>query len=225
MSCHDRALKLLAQLLPAGPMDAVLECEARLGLRLPASVREWFGPLNGAELLGRYSNTDRAVLPRDFEVVKLGARPMIIVLHENQSVCWWAFEFDGSDDPPVHVNVNPPPDDLTQYAPTFSEFVYVRMFDFGWWPHADGSRNDEEPERSLIEVRDALRADSLAWLRANFTSDPGSLGWPPEAITHRFSSGPMRIVIYETDGEADWVLSGPSARAVEVLRRKLEGVW
>jgi hypothetical protein len=204
-----------------GSNDAVLECEARLGLRLPASVREWFGPLNGHELLTRYSNQDRGIHPRDFALVKHGPCLLVRILEENQGCCWWAFELDGSDDPPVHVGVEPS-DPLIRHSPTFSEFVYLRMFDFGWWDSPMGVLDLEE--RVLIETREPLRPASLEWLRRNFNCEPGSIGWPTP-LTHRFKSSAGRIVIWADTDQADWVLAAPTPRRLAKLVRSVAAVW
>ncbi|NJO34949.1 MAG: hypothetical protein HC869_19370 [Rhodospirillales bacterium] len=134
MRYHQRTQALLPQRAAADCMEAVQACEARLGLCLLASVREWFVAFNGCELLGKYSNRDHPVDPRHFEIVKIAGRPLIKVLGENQG-CWWGFELYGSQDPPVHVRVEPPPDRLVQFSATFFRIrlcTHVRLGVVGW---------------------------------------------------------------------------------------------
>ena len=136
MRYHAKTIDLVSEPVPAGNEQSVILAERRLGVRLPESVREWYSEVDGRNLLSKYSNNDWALNPDEFKRVELCGKELVTFLVENQGVCWWGFELNGSDDPPVHVNLDPPPDNLFQYAATFSEFTYVRVFDFDGWYEA-----------------------------------------------------------------------------------------
>ncbi len=127
--------------------------EQALGVRLPASVREWY-TLRGAERVLAEHGGDRPVPLKalgDPREVGLG---WLRVLDECQGVAAWFVRLDGSDDPPVYVHsemFGTPEDDarardddedaldpLVDFptwwrpaAPSFSAFVYDRILKYG----------------------------------------------------------------------------------------------
>jgi hypothetical protein len=115
----------------------------------------------------------------------------------------------------VYLNFDPLPSVLFAYSRTFSEFTYVQVFDFDGW---------RDRECSLIEVKEPVQDDTIEWLENTFTSEPKSLGWP-DSITYRFSCHLGRIVIWQSQYQADWVLFAPSARALSQLERLVDQAW
>ncbi len=212
---HAKTLELLRGDVPAGQGDRVEEVEARLGAALPASVREWYADIDGRSVLQKYSNDDHPLSPADFRRVEVEGLTLIILMGENQAVCWWGFELDGSEDPPVYVNVESPPDDLHLYSRTFSDFTYVRVFDHhGFWDEG----------RMSMDICDPLTADDLALLNDRFEVELTSEGWP-SAVTHRFSSPLGRITIWSAPDQSDWVLSSDSPAALGALREQVQPIW
>jgi hypothetical protein len=125
VSYHQSVFDLL-DLRPAASEPArqrVEACEGRYGRRLPEAVRQWYliddvvalTPAEGEEghLWYDYSNMDH---PEPLETVLRGFAGVwspnhdpeepqrVRVLVENQGVCSWFLELDGSDDPPVVVD-------------------------------------------------------------------------------------------------------------------------
>src|SRR5215510_4271655 len=133
MSYNAKTIGMLRKPVPEGNEQSIVLAERRLGIRLPESVREWYSEIDGRDVLSKYSNDDWSLAPSEFLCFEVCGKELVKVLIENQGVCWWGFELNGSDDPPVHVNLDPPPDNLIQYSAAFSEFTYVRVFDFDGW--------------------------------------------------------------------------------------------
>jgi hypothetical protein len=208
-------LGLTSAPVATGQPNLLAKAEEQLGVPLPASIREWYGEVDGRYVLSKYSNRDWALSPHEFKLVNVNGKPLVIIMHENQGVCWWGFELDSSDDPPVYCNLDPPPDKLFLYASTFSEFTYVRVFDF------DGFCDDD---RFLMEIREPLSHADVHWLETNFTVEPRSSGWP-STVTYRFSSTHGRVTIWQSDRQADWNLSASSANALDQLKRSVSPLW
>ena len=116
MRYHAKTIDLVSEPVPAGNEQSVILAESRLGVRLPESVREWYSEIDGQNLLSKYSNDDWALNPDEFKREEVCGKELVTVLVESQGVCWWGFELNGSDDPPVHVNLDPPPDNLIAWA-------------------------------------------------------------------------------------------------------------
>ena|SRR5882724_304034 len=209
MKFHTNSFRWISDPTPSGHPETLARTEERLGLRLPLSVREWYGDVDGRHILSKYSNSDHALVPNDFELVDVGGKSLVIVLIENQGVCRWGFELDGTEDPPVHVDFRPHARELFLYSRTFSEFTYVRVFDF----EALG-----DSDRSFWVLRRPLTNDELRSLESNYTAEPRSWGWP-SAITYRFSSALGRITIWQSERQSDWNLSAASPEALVQLKR------
>ena len=215
MNYHTRTLAAMRRPRAVAQGRSMAAVEQRLGTCLTLSVKQWYERLNGRDLLAKYSNDDRAIDPNDFRIVTVDDRSLVPVLVENQDVCWWGFELDGSDDPPVYLNFDPLPNVLFAYSRTFSEFTYVRVFDFDGWA---------DREHSLVEIKEPVPHGTIEWLVNTFTSEPRSLGWPA-SITYRFSCHLGRIAIWQSEQQADWVLSAPSAHALRQLKELVDHAW
>jgi len=215
MKYHSSTFGLILQPVASGSEDRLSLAEQRLGIVLPNSVREWYSVVDGQDILSKYSNVDTALTPSEFRLIEICGRQLVQFLIENQGVCWWGFELNGSDDPPVFVDFDPPPDKLFLYAKTFSEFTYLRVFDFdGWW----------DADRFTLETRAPLAEPARRWLVENYKSEPYSFGWPG-IVTLRYSSLLGRIIIWESDGQADWILLCTSAVALQELKGQVCAVW
>ena len=215
MKYHSAALGLIGKPVACGSEHNVSVAEQHLDLSLPASVREWYTAVEGQAILAKYSNEDTALAPNEFKIIEVCGRRLVQFLIENQGVCWWGFELNGSDDPPVYVDFDPPPDKLFLYANTFSEFTYLRVFDFdGWW----------DADRFALETRPPLTEPARRWLDENQKAKPRSSGWPGVG-TLRYASPLGRIVIWESEGQADWILSCPSAPSLQQLKEQVSAVW
>jgi len=145
---HQATMDLLGQVPTFSDASlALLERqERRCALGFPAAMREWYALEGAADLLYRYSNQDFAV-PLDQlgeEIAKArphagelsAPMPVIIVQYENQGNCRWGVLLDGSEDPPVMVELItgegiPVPSRAWElYSERFSIFVYAHVWDW-----------------------------------------------------------------------------------------------
>jgi hypothetical protein len=220
---HARTLKL-PNTVPATSDSAVADLdavEARIGRKLPESVREWYS-LNGAcALLRQYSNDDPPLEVREFGLPQndthgggphdLLARGLIAFRYENQGVCVWAFGLDGTDDPPAYVDFDSQFKKWTRCTPTFSEHLYAWMWDWAKVLTKD----------LLVQAQnEPASATALAFLRDNYDVGPETYGWPGHT-QYRFSKNDQRILIWAGDDQADWWMT---ADREESLRSLIETV-
>jgi hypothetical protein len=154
------------------------------------------------------------------ELVRAG---LLEVLIENQGVCTWAVMLDGSDDPPVVVEVDSRDSaaslDEIQWQPcaeSLSTFMYCRAWDHG--------------QNIAVEVQaqdHALAPGDLADLQSHFSEGPRTYGHPG-VTNYRFFTPNSAILIWDGEddkwrgGQADWMLMATSnAALLDLLRR----VW
>lgn len=215
MRYHMTSVGLIEKPVPAGDPDRVASAEARLGFQFPASVREWYSAIDGRYVLSRYSNDDVTLEPEDFRLERVAGRKLVVVLIENQGVCWWGFELDAGDDPPVYVDLDPPPHKLFVYSPSFSEFTFVRVFDHeGFW----------DSERFSLDTFGPVTAGDLEFLKRRYSQQPSFKGWPG-TDTYRFLSEFGRITIWQSKEQADWTLSAKTPAAPSRLRGEVAHLW
>ncbi len=119
----------------------VAQREKELGVKFPASVREWFSLEGVFELFRANTNEDELVtnehLADGQRLAMLGdpdetARGYLRVAVENQGVIGWYVPLDGSDDPPVLHNDDDwdsPVDEVVwvRCSDRFSEFLFSMM--------------------------------------------------------------------------------------------------
>src|SRR5262245_65073844 len=110
MRFHAKTIGLMKKPPSRGNEQSIVLAERRLGIRLPESVREWYSEIDGRNVLSKYSNDDWALDPSEFARVEVCGKELVKFLVENQDVCWWGFELNGSDDLPVQVNLDRPSD-------------------------------------------------------------------------------------------------------------------
>jgi hypothetical protein len=221
---HQATADLLRQPLVPSPAALKLleEREAACGITLPASLREWYSLEDAVDILARHSNDDHPVpLALLGQIAPLETDPglhvagRLLVMRENQSVCSWVVQLDGSDGPPMLVGMDDdtaadgePPVVWRPYAETFSTFVYNWVWD---WPSGDVC--------SVWGSDDPLAAEDLAYLRASFPEGPPTYHWPGDC-TYRFGTPAARIIIWdEPSRQADWTLISESADTLVGLLR------
>jgi hypothetical protein len=206
-----------ATMLPSIPsvssrnQELLRQRESALGIRFPEAVFEWYSLEGSVEMLRLYSNSDHPV-----EISKLGetvanwygAGPrdfvrdgLLWIMSENQGVANWAVRLDGTPDPAVMVEVDSAPNDQwNQLSPTFSEFIFCRI-----WDHLPSSAAVSAWEPSLSET-------TIERLKGAFVCHPVSYGWPGSRQL-RFSNQFGRILIWQSPEQMDWFIhadSGPS---------------
>lgn len=130
-------------------------------------------------------------------------------MHENQDVCWWAFEMDTLDDPPVYVNIKYISVDLERTnwvlcCDTFSTFIFTRLFDFRYWCDKD---------LSIEGSGSPLKKEILKGLRKDLTEYPITFGFPGD-VQYRFGSNDQRITICCTRNIANWFFTAETPASV-----------
>jgi hypothetical protein len=217
---HTKALALLDP--PPAVSEANLrvlsERECRLGIRFPASVREWYSLEGSVALLRRFSNDDHPVEldrlgapaeewygagPRDFV-----AKGLLWIMTENQGVCNWAVKLDGRDDPPVVVEVDSAPNEAwLPLADTFSEFVYCQVWDY-------------QQRKVACSAQEIDLADSdLDYLRRTFEAGPTTASWPGNANLRFVSQHGCMLLWYGKERGTDWFIWADTANQLVKLLR------
>lgn len=214
MGYHSKTLNFIGKPVDTGNTAEIEIAEKQLGIVFPQSVREWYAGVDGREILAKYGNDDPALPPSEFQLETVENMRLVKFLIENQGVCWWGFDLDGGDDPPVYVNLDPPPDRLFRYSQSFSEFTFIRVFDHeGFW----------DSERCSLELYRPLTPEDLTTLRERFVEEPQSLGWPGNEV-YRFRSERGRITIWQSDEQSDWTLSAHSPDDLGKLRSSVASI-
>ncbi|MBX9724245.1 MAG: hypothetical protein K2X81_22745, partial [Candidatus Obscuribacterales bacterium] len=130
--------------------------------------------------------------------------------HENQRVCNWAVALSGEDDPPVLVESDSSPNVLWQpFADTFSEFINTAVSDWLGYTFMLCAQDIELTDRSLNH------------LRRYFVEGHVTHSWPGKD-NYRFSLPDQYILIWNSEGQADWRLQANSIERLEELCNK---VW
>ena len=218
-SATFRVLKTEPQVSPAAVAD-VESAERRLGFRLPTSVYEWYCLENAIDILARHSNDDRPIPPGDFAVVEWQANKLIPVKIENQGVCVWAVMLDGSDDPPVLVDVDSHGAQWNMQAPTFSAYVYACVWDYVFVLR----------QPALVQAQnEQLSSEASNRLRDLFTEQPPTFSWPG-STQRRFAGKDNAVLIWDGGGQdvwpgggqADWFVGAANATSLESA---LRAVW
>jgi hypothetical protein len=219
-SFHHATFELLGIQPRTSPAELrVLErTEQRLGMRLPPSVREWYSYDGALPVLAVHSNADRPVPVQEFSLTESTVGRLISIRWENQGVCNWAILLDGSDDPPVLVDVDSGGTVWQPLAQKFSTYVYTCVWDY----HVVLRRP------ALVQAQNGpLSPRSLQMLQELFDERPRTFGWPGSA-QYRFDGGQHGILIWSTEGQqADWFVGAADASSLESALRlvwHLDGV-
>jgi len=216
---HKATFRLLGAepIVSAAAESEIQVAERRLGMRLPASVREWYSHAGGIDLLRRFSNQDCPIPLREFLIVEWEAQRLVPFKNENQGVCVWAVDLDGSDDPPVFVDVDSNGTRWTMQCSTFSAYVYSCI-----WDHVFVF-----DQLGLVEAQnDPLSPETETELAAKFAEQPSTFGWPGNT-QHRFMAKDQAILIWSGDDQADWFVAARDAISLDALLRtiwELDGV-
>ena len=131
-SFHSATSRLLGIDLreSSAAVSEVERAERRLGFRLPAAVREWYCNDASTIILAEHSNQDRPIPLAKFAVKEWKSRRLLPFQIENQGVCTWSIMLDGSDDPPVYVDVDSNGTEWQIQAPTFTAYVHACVWDY-----------------------------------------------------------------------------------------------
>jgi hypothetical protein len=172
---HQRTFNLagiIPELDPSAEAQLIV-LETQLGQKLPASLREWYSLKNGADLI--IGGADHVQTIAELRLANLDAErnqwadtwrympdDMLLIIVENQGVCLWTVQLNGSDDPPVYSRVNEDNQTWQLCDVTFSQFVFNRLWDWLRW------------EDMLWHTAPPLAPNSLRLLREHFFEHPSS---------------------------------------------------
>jgi hypothetical protein len=219
---HGEALeRLKVDYAPDPAALRALDTRAKgLGISLPASFVEWYGMRGGVELLRENSNCDEPLpierLGDRFEwrwetAPESVAEGRLIFMFENQAVSVWALGLNGEDDPPVYVARDP---DLEwrPCAETFSSFVASQV-----WDHTEIFDRNTPLDRILVQAQDVpLCGDDLAFLERRFEARTPTHGWPGDH-QYRFERGEARLLIWDSEDQADWWITAATSGGLAAL--------
>jgi hypothetical protein len=206
-----RLLDYEPQVSPAG-LRQVEDAERRIGSRLPRSVREWYCSMDAIEILSKYSNQDWPIPPGDFAIQEWKTHRLLPFKEENQGVCLWAILLDGSDDPPVYIDVDSNGAQWTMQAPSFSTHIYACVWDYAVVLH----------RIALVQAQSVpLSSEAVEQLRRHFPEQPPTFGWPG-STQHRFGSRDQAILIWASEDQADWFVGAGDEWSLESALRT---VW
>ncbi len=202
--------------------------EERSGIRLPAAVREWYELEGAVELLAAYSNDDHPVPIESFgeggnEQLRTGVSDgstlrRLVMLHENQGVCRWAVLLNGSDDPPVEVEIEFTASKPTwqHHADSFSAWIYTRIADHRWLSDIENAcALGAQYQRSVPVV--------VTCLRTMMEEGPRTYAWPGKT-NYRFLTEDRTLLIWDQEnGQSDWWLSADSLESLTDLVSQISG--
>jgi hypothetical protein len=119
---------------------------------------------------------------------------------------------DGSDDPPVYVDVDTDGAEWQMQAPKFSACIYACVWDHVFVFDQPG----------LVQAQnEPLSAEALGHLRERFTEQPPTFGWPG-STQHRFAGKSQAILNWAGEDQADWFVGARDAKSLETA---LRAVW
>ena len=180
-----------------------------MGLRLPESVRDWYGRDGATEILANHSNGDAVILVSQFAMKQSLSRQLLPFQVENQGVCEWSIMLDGSDDPPVYVDVDSNGAEWHLQAPTFSDHVRACVWDYKM----------VLGQPALVEAQNApLSPESIEFLEHSFHAEPRTFGWPGDT-QYRFSGHCQAVLIWSAEGQADWFVGATDGASLEEIGR------
>jgi hypothetical protein len=174
----------------------LVECERRLGRRLPASLREWISVFGDLGFCAASQDNEiplrelgGTVTLRGGEVYDAVPDGYLMLMHENQRCCTWAVKPDAGDDPPVFWadRLNAGPAHWHLVADHFSTFAEARVW--GTW-HALCGRAGWFAMGGPLGVRER------AFLHANYREGPRTTDWPGGTHSH-FASGDVYLKVLD----------------------------
>lgn len=184
---------------------AVENAEHRLGFQFPASLREWYCDDESIDILTRYSNQDPPIPIDRFSVIEWNTLRLLPFKYENQGVCTWSISLDGSDDPPVYVDVDTNGKQWNMQATHFSAHVYSCVWDY--------LVIMDQP--SLVQAQNEfLSEEAVGELRRHFSEQPPTFGWP-SSTQRRFAGKECAILFWADEGQADWFVGARDAKSLE----------
>jgi hypothetical protein len=188
------------------------DVEHQYSISIPPSIREWYSIKEAMNILKTSILFDVPHPPQEWHNIGqfwLGDRlcndllseGFLLILSENQGVFHWAVKLDGSDDPPVFIEIDSVPNFIWQlYTKRFSEFIYDIVWKFV-----------KKPEQIKLIAYTSITQADLSALTQSFKKLP-TLIYPKEEKLYRFRGDSQSIEIREEQGAicVTWCLSAQS---------------
>lgn len=214
MRYHEATFRLLEvepRISPAAA-SAIRAAESRLGIGLPRSVSQWYALADAIRILADHSNDDPPIPAERFSIIEWRSQKLLPIRHENQGVCTWAVVLDGTDDPPVYVDVDSGGKSWQPQAPTFSTYVYSCVWDYRLVFN----------QPALLQAQNGvLSGSALEALAVRCKEELQTHGWPGHT-QYRFSTSHAAILIWAAEDQADWFIAAPDAPALKMI---LDEAW
>jgi hypothetical protein len=211
---HSGSFKLLGRELKPSSKAAhsVTQTEQRLGISFPTSVREWYHYDDSIDILYEHSNQDPPIAISALSLIRWNSSQLLPFKNENQGVCKWAILLDGTDDPPVYVDVDSNGRDWQQVTSTFSAYVKTCIWDY--------KKVLNQPE--LIEAQNApLSSDAVAELERILRHETRTFGWPGHT-QYRFYVEDFSLLIWASEKQSDWHLGALNKSSLESGLQKIK---
>jgi hypothetical protein len=199
---HQRTIEFMGITpeIDTSAVQAFDNLEKRLSRRLPASLKEWYSLKNALDnILG---NQDKVFSIHQLadDPLKILADHKLFLIDENQNVCGWALDLNGTDDPPVLIS-DEDFDRWHDFTDTFSDFVFIRAWDYQW---SDGYYLQAK------QVDANFAPDLVNHLGNHYTELPISHGgfwrYIPSAKVYRFMRGQKRVLLTLQGDGVTWEL-------------------
>lgn len=188
------------------------ETELRLGIKLPVSLREWYERESALRILSEHSNDDPPIEVSSFALTQWHSQTLLPIRYENQGVCTWAVNLDGSDDPAVFVDVDTNGKHWNVLAQRFSDYVYSCVWDY----------KVVLQQPALVQAQNrALTEAAVEALTTTLKPEMVTHGWPG-STQFRFRGSHHGVLIWAADCQTDWFVG---ARDAVSLRAALAQIW
>lgn len=211
---HDRSYRLL-DIAPAQDDSAsrrFADTEQRLNIALPSSLQEWYRRGDAISILLNHSNDDPPIEPHNFKLFSWQSRALLPIRYENQGVCTWAVDLDGSSDPPVLVDVDTNGKLWIPFADTFSDYVYTGVWDY----------KRVLGQRVVVQAQNSpLTSTTIASLQSHFDHEVLTHGWPG-GMQYRFGNSEGALLIWSEMDQASWFAGAATTPALKSL---LQSIW
>jgi len=215
---HQRTLDLLDRRFEPVGCESLITWGRMNNIVIPASVSEWYTLPDALDILRTYSNNDHPYQPSKFKLHQQDDWSIIEFMREHQSCCDWGFLLDGTEDPPVVIQIDA---DWSPCADHFSTFIYTQIFD---WQYFYLEQDEEENYEDWSRVTSSVTKELLSQLLRFYQEEPRTWDYPG-GPTYRYSGNRQRIIILDYDRRAYWSLLGATRQARAALREWIPEIW
>lgn len=178
------------QAMLAEPFNFGSEPSPDFKLKLPESYTYCASSSEAADLLHKYSNTDKFWFkPRDKDIVSTAAGEILLFNRESQGNFELGVLLDSVESDPPVLYSDFRGSRWTQYCDRFTDAIYTQIFDWQYRLVFDDEWGADIDYYETVDV--PFRHDTLAALRSAYTEHPQThwfMETPDDATTWRFST-------------------------------------